>query len=473
MRFREFKTIITEATKGKHADVAKFDEPGYFSVGDSHSNGVGNYGRGKTWKAMGMDGASAFDPMHMNAISRIPSGSVVAISAGANDIGKPTNQIMGQVNKLIAAAAQKGLTPVYLLPTSSAQPSKKEKRDELRNVLSAGVTGAPIIDLGMAGADGLHLSMGAYGGIASKIVSQYKLSAPSGQAAQATAAAPADQDKKPSDSTTGFNVTVPSNYKGIEVADIQKLLQAMGYELAKYGVDGIKGPETTEAIRQFQKAEGLPNNGAADEATIAKMNAKIAADPKLAKLSKSTTADVKGRSDTSSGDGKTLQGTRESGAAFKEPYFMDKLKEVSSRLGVSESDLIGIMKHESNLNPRAVNPMSRATGLIQFMPKTARGLGTTIDEIYKMSATEQLDLVEKYYKRNGIKAGDDIADLYMLTFMPAAKDKPDNFVLGNANGGQVFGLSMAAIYRQNQPFDSNGDGIFTVGDIKDRIRRFA
>jgi hypothetical protein len=107
------------------------------------------------------------------------------------------------------------------------------------------------------------------------------------------------------------------------------------------------------------------------------------------------------------------------------------------------------------------------------MPDTARSLGTTIDEIYKMSATEQLDLVEKYYKANGVKAGDDIGDLYMLTFMPAARNKPDNFVLGNKNGGKVFGLSMAAIYRQNRPFDSNGDGIFTVGDIKDRIRRYA
>jgi hypothetical protein len=90
-----------------------------------------------------------------------------------------------------------------------------------------------------------------------------------------------------------------------------------------------------------------------------------------------------------------------------------------------------------------------------------------------MSATEQLDLVEKYYKVNGVKAGDDIGDLYMLTFMPAARSKPDSFVLGNKNGGRVFGLSAAAVYNQNNAFDSNKDGIFTVGDVKDRIRRYA
>ena len=49
MRFNEFKTIITEATKGKQADMPSFSEPGYFTVGDSHSNGIGNYGRGNTW----------------------------------------------------------------------------------------------------------------------------------------------------------------------------------------------------------------------------------------------------------------------------------------------------------------------------------------------------------------------------------------------------------------------------------------
>jgi hypothetical protein len=152
---------------------------------------------------------------------------------------------------------------------------------------------------------------------------------------------------------------------------------------------------------------------------------------------------------------------------------MEKVKQVSANLGVSEKDLLGIMNHESELNPRAVNPMSKAVGLIQFMPKTALGLGTSAEEILKMSATEQMDLVEKYYKRNGIRAGDDIADLYMLTFMPAARNKPDNFVLGNKSGGRVFDLSAAAVYNQNRGFDANGDGIFTVGDVKDRIRKFA
>ena len=130
MRFNEFKNLITEAQKGAQASVAQFNEPGYFTVGDSHSNGVGNYGRGKTWKALGMDGASAFDPMHPAAIAKIPSGSVVAISLGANDLGsKPIPQIVSQVNKIIGDAKERGLEVVYLLPTATTDLKKKHKRD--------------------------------------------------------------------------------------------------------------------------------------------------------------------------------------------------------------------------------------------------------------------------------------------------------------------------------------------------------
>ncbi len=36
------------------------------------------------------------------------------------------------------------------------------------------------------------------------------------------------------------------------------------------------------------------------------------------------------------------------------------------------------MMAESGLNPKVVNRTTGATGLIQFIPKTALGLGTTV-----------------------------------------------------------------------------------------------
>lgn len=179
MRLNELEIIIVEGTKGTQADTPEFAEPGYFTVGDSHSNGVSNYGRGKIWKALGMDGSSSFDPMHMRAIEKIPAGSVVAISLGANDLkSKPIPQIANQVQKIISAAESKGLHVIYLLPTSTA-PNKPvdQKREELRKAMSSAVS-VPIVDLGSASVNdpmGLHLDPKQYISIGSKISQEYKL----------------------------------------------------------------------------------------------------------------------------------------------------------------------------------------------------------------------------------------------------------------------------------------------------------
>lgn len=468
MRFYEFKNVILEAAaKGQQADVPSFDAPGYFTVGDSHSNGVGNYGRGKTWKAMGMDGASAFNPMHMSAIERIPAGSVVAISLGANDLGsKPIPQIVSQVNNVISAAKGKGLQVVYLLPTATVDPKNKAKRDELRKALDIGVS-VPTYDLGtVTGGDGLHQPMNVYAGIANKIAGEHTPRA-TGAKTDNPAEKPADkntpQDRIKTSSELEQGPPFPAEQKD-EVAKMQQSLQELGYSVGRLGIDGKFGPATAAAVAAFKKDYGLTSTSSKFGADAFDM---------LAKIRSGQVAKVKEPTKVANIESPNIVGTKERNAALKEPYFMEKVKQVAANLGVSEKDLMGIMNHESGLNPRAVNPMSKAVGLIQFMPKTALGLGTSAEEILKMSATEQMDLVEKYYKKNGVKSGDDIGDLYMLTFMPAARNKPDNFVLGNANGGRVFDLSAAAVYRQNKLFDTNNDGIFTVGDVKDRIRTFA
>jgi len=153
--------------------------------------------------------------------------------------------------------------------------------------------------------------------------------------------------------------------------------------------------------------------------------------------------------------------------ALQEPNFLSTLQGVASRLGISPEDLLSVMKHESGLDPKAVNPYSDATGLIQFMPDTAKGYGTNVQDLYKMSATDQLKFVEMHYKTQKL-AGRSRGDLYMATFMPAALNKPDNFVLGEdrENAGSVFGLSKYKIYQQNKINDYNKDGILTVGDVR-------
>jgi hypothetical protein len=185
MRFSE---IISEAQylkKGRHADVQHFDSPGYFTVGDSHSNGVGAYGDGPVWKAMGQDGAPSTKSMHLNAINRIPKGSVVAISLGANDQGifkSPIPEIVSRVQSIIDHAKSKGLKVVYLIPTGTKDPKAKpgvpEARDALRKAMMSNIN-VPTYDLGYCvgkpSDDGLHRSMAFYASIARQIVNAFEI----------------------------------------------------------------------------------------------------------------------------------------------------------------------------------------------------------------------------------------------------------------------------------------------------------
>lgn len=93
---------------------------------------------------------------------------------------------------------------------------------------------------------------------------------------------------------------------------------------------------------------------------------------------------------------------------------------------------------------------SGATGLIQFMPATARGLGTTDLQLANMSAVDQLDYVEKYFRpyASRIKT---MADMYMAILAPAHIGKPDDYVLYDT------GLA----YKLNAPLDINKDGAIT------------
>lgn len=53
-----------------------------------------------------------------------------------------------------------------------------------------------------------------------------------------------------------------------EVKAVQEALEAAGYEMTKYGVDGKYGHEVEEAVKLFQKAHKLNETGIVDEATL-------------------------------------------------------------------------------------------------------------------------------------------------------------------------------------------------------------
>lgn len=92
---------------------------------------------------------------------------------------------------------------------------------------------------------------------------------------------------------------------------------------------------------------------------------------------------------------------------------------------------------------------SSGTGLIQFMSFTAKSLGTTVEELAKMSAVRQLGFVYLYFKQFPRIAGPQtsLADLYMAILMPSFIGKPMDAVL----------FSGGLAYRQNSGLDANND----------------
>lgn len=143
--------------------------------------------------------------------------------------------------------------------------------------------------------------------------------------------------------------------------------------------------------------------------------------------------------------------------------FLNKTKEISQRIGCNYKDLLAVMNSESGLNSQARNPKGGATGLIQFMPATAKMLGTTTEELRKMTPVQQLDYVEKFFNKVKSTYGFEgkqlsAGDLYALVYMPA-RAKRD--VVASASEGKVYSL--------NKGLDKDGDGQITKADLQRRV----
>jgi len=136
-------------------------------------------------------------------------------------------------------------------------------------------------------------------------------------------------------------------------------------------------------------------------------------------------------------------------------------------LGIQPAWLMLAMAIETAKTFRASiqNPMSKATGLIQFMPLTAKELGTTIKELASMNEVEQLDYVFQYLDRykGKMKTFDDV---YLAIFYPAAIGKPDSYMFG-ASPEMVKKIAL-----QNSGYDLNKDQAICKGEVKVSIRKF-
>lgn len=148
------------------------------------------------------------------------------------------------------------------------------------------------------------------------------------------------------------------------------------------------------------------------------------------------------------------------------PAFRTRVRAIAAELGCDPSDLMACMAWESGRSFRAdVKNMagSGAVGLIQFMPSTASGLGTTTAALEALTPEQQLDWVEKFFHPwRGRLHG--VADLYMAILWPVAVGRPDSHVLFD-----VHDRDHPARYRQNHGLDINGDGHVTKGEAAAKV----
>jgi hypothetical protein len=140
--------------------------------------------------------------------------------------------------------------------------------------------------------------------------------------------------------------------------------------------------------------------------------------------------------------------------------FLKKVQEVAAFLGIDPNWLMFVMWFETGhtLNSHIQNSI-HATGLIQFMPATAKGLGTTVEELKAMSNVRQLDFVQMHLSPFKGKFRD-FVDLYCAIFWPASVGKDDSYRITS---------DMVAV--QNPIFDLNKDKDIEKAEIRAALQK--
>jgi hypothetical protein len=145
--------------------------------------------------------------------------------------------------------------------------------------------------------------------------------------------------------------------------------------------------------------------------------------------------------------------------------FCDRVLWLAKDLGTDPSFMMACMAFETG---RSFSPSIRnaggsgAVGLIQFMPQTAAGLGTTIEDLSEMSAEDQLRFVWRYFERWRGKLKT-LGDVYMAILWPAGVGKDESYVLFDRDGDKP------RTYLANKGLDIDLDGRITRKETIARI----
>lgn len=154
------------------------------------------------------------------------------------------------------------------------------------------------------------------------------------------------------------------------------------------------------------------------------------------------------------------------------PGFRAKLYRIAVEVGIPPGELASLMGFESSWtwSPSVRNPSGGATGLIQFMPATAKRLGTTTAALAAMSALEQLDYVKRYL--SGMAKWRVPGDSYLMVFWPAGVGKADDYLIGEKGSAELVPgakFSRDRVYTQNAGLDVDKNGRITASDVRRKV----
>jgi len=161
-----------------------------YAIGDSHAVAIAKSGG---FVNLATVGRSAFSSDNDGAVGKVPAGSTVVLSLGANDmLNSNKSGVVGRVQGLIDELKKKKCKVYYVLFAETDNPKFAKDRNMLRNQMSAGVgSSASIIDMGSlhydpkTKQDGIHAPMSWYAGAAKKVSSGQDV-APSAQPTTST-----------------------------------------------------------------------------------------------------------------------------------------------------------------------------------------------------------------------------------------------------------------------------------------------
>jgi putative chitinase len=386
MRFTEFKILL----EAKEVPI--------YVVGDSIAVGIKNASNADGIAVSGKNTKQVLDMVNDLISSKDLKGAIVILSSGASNAtyerpnGERQSFTVGNVDAQLKALKRAG-AKTFLVGTGSKKSQtfnnslgtyfvnfeRERVNDQLAAAASAnGATFlGPLEDfdpgLNSGKGDGIH----PYGGY----LSIYQ-AATRGVTAAPTNAKPGStsgQGGKPATAKVPLtSITVPSMDKGPDIADMQKVLKALGYgellgPFGEGGVDGVIGKYTRNTIRTFQTDNGIkPVTGMPDAKTIAKLNDLLNTKFK-GKISKSTNDDVK-MSHTSA--------VKHSGAGGKP---------IAAFTGKIEAGALGDTESRALLTKEATRQGIKGKELAAFLAQCSHESGgfTHLSEIWGPSAAQR------------------------------------------------------------------------------------